>query len=98
MTSGFDVNTALNEKAPDHAADVRDQRHRPKEVPRSLSPERIPAPRGTNVGRRTGLEGNHRMRNPFGIFEKIITLLQTNNSRIILVEQNTSRKLVTIIG
>ena len=37
-------------------------------------------------------------RDSFGIFEKIITLLQINNSRIILVERNASRKLLTIIG
>jgi hypothetical protein len=37
-------------------------------------------------------------RDSFSIFEKIITLLQANNSRIILVERNASRKLLTIIG
>jgi hypothetical protein len=34
----------------------------------------------------------------FGVFEKIITLLQANNSRIVLVERNASRRLLTIIG
>jgi hypothetical protein len=34
----------------------------------------------------------------FGVFEKIITLLQINNSRIILVDRNASRKLLNIIG
>jgi hypothetical protein len=32
------------------------------------------------------------------VFEKIISLLQINNSRIILVERNASRKLLNIIG
>jgi hypothetical protein len=32
------------------------------------------------------------------VFAKIIALIQANNSRIILVRRNASRKLLTIIG
>ena len=34
----------------------------------------------------------------FTVFEKIITLLQINNSRIILVDRNATKKLLNIIG
>jgi hypothetical protein len=34
----------------------------------------------------------------FDVFQKIITLLQLNNSRIILVKRNASKKILTVIG
>jgi hypothetical protein len=37
-------------------------------------------------------------RDSFNVFAKIIALIQTNNSRIILVSRNSSRKLLTIVG
>ncbi len=37
-------------------------------------------------------------REVFGVFAKIIALVQSNNSRIILVGRNSSRKLLNIVG
>jgi hypothetical protein len=37
-------------------------------------------------------------RDVFGVFAKIIALVQSNNSRIILVGRNSSRKLLNIVG